>query len=98
MEQICVIKIVSIVLAPIIVIVTLVLCWVPTILHAKLTRDVIYSKIESLIFVDVNECNQTNDTNICEHICYNVVGSYYCECNTGFILDNETNSTCNGRL
>ena len=37
------------------------------------------------IFIkDVSEC--TNGNNACNHICINTVGSYYCDCYTGYHL------------
>ncbi|XP_033749718.1 fibrillin-2-like isoform X2 [Pecten maximus] len=40
-------------------------------------------------FQDVDEC-QTN--NICDHNCVNTVGSYYCTCNAGYSI--RDNTTC----
>ncbi len=47
-----------------------------------------------LFWVDVNEC--TIDTDGCDDICVNEVGSYHCECNVGFELD-EDNHGCSGQ-
>ena len=46
------------------------------------------------ILTDINEC--LNEM-LCDHTCINTAGSYYCECNTGYELDND-NHTCNGKL
>ena len=44
------------------------------------------------IFIDINECQ----SDVCEHNCHNSIGSYYCECNSGYRLDIQTNNTCLG--
>ena len=46
--------------------------------------------------IDIDECQIGNDT--CEHTCHNTIGSFYCECNSGYRLDIQTNSTCNGKF
>ena len=42
--------------------------------------------------VDINECEGYND---CHQICTNTEGSYYCSCDTGFVLTAD-NRTCQG--
>lgn len=37
----------------------------------------------SLYPTDINECLNTN---LCEHTCYNTIGSYNCDCQAGFEL------------
>ena len=39
------------------------------------------------VLTDINEC--TEDTDDCGHECYNTVGSYLCDCPTGYKLDIE---------
>ena len=41
--------------------------------------------------VDINECSA--DSSLCDQICENTVGSYSCNCYTGFML---TGSQCQG--
>ena len=36
------------------------------------------------ISLDVNECTVNNGG--CEHTCHNTHGSFYCTCNSGFVL------------
>ena len=36
------------------------------------------------VFSDIDECRHSNGG--CEHICSNVVGSYKCSCNSGYVL------------
>ena len=45
-------------------------------------------------FPDINECLVATDNN-CSHICDNTNGSYYCQCNSGYILSSDT-TTCFG--
>ena len=40
--------------------------------------------------IDIDECAMDNDN--CAHNCSNTIGSYDCNCRTGYILDN--NSSC----
>ena len=42
--------------------------------------------------IDINECEGYND---CHQICTNTDGSYYCSCDTGFMLAAD-NRTCQG--
>ena len=46
-------------------------------------------------FIDINECKMSNGG--CEHVCTNNNGSFFCTCNAGFILKNDTLS-CAGNL
>ncbi len=44
---------------------------------------------------DINECMvQSNSVLQCDHICINTIGSYRCECNSGYLLD-ANRHTCN---
>ena len=43
-------------------------------------------------FTDINECGINN---ICDHICVNTYGSFYCGCYSGFELQSD-NRTCEG--
>ena len=36
---------------------------------------------------DTNECNSNNGG--CDHSCINEVGSFHCECNDGYVLDDD---------
>ena len=42
---------------------------------------------------DINECAEETDR--CEVDCANTIGSYSCNCNSGFIIDAD-GITCNG--
>ena len=44
--------------------------------------------------LDFNEC--TNDAHLCEHHCYNNVGSYTCDCRIGYRLD-DNGYDCHGK-
>ena len=48
-----------------------------------------------IIFIhpDINECE--NGISGCQHICNNTVGSFYCSCNPGFML-NQDGKYCAG--
>lgn len=52
--------------------------------------SVSYSKL----FVDVDECSVSNGG--CSQICTNTMGSFFCECEVGYELVNETE--CGGEL
>ena len=43
--------------------------------------------------LDINECNTNNGG--CDDTCINTIGSYYCQCDTGYSL-NSDGHTCNG--
>ena len=43
---------------------------------------------------DINECDQNNGK--CSQICFNEVGSYVCECQNGYQLD-QTGLNCDGK-
>ena len=44
---------------------------------------------------DINECSDSNGG--CDDDCINTIGSFYCECDSGYAL--QTNGkTCNGQL
>ena len=44
----------------------------------------------SLISADINECAANTDE--CDHTCINNIGSYECQCRTGFQLSNDAHS------
>ena len=44
------------------------------------------------VISDIDECDGYND---CHQMCTNTEGSYYCSCNTGFVLEAD-NRTCRG--
>ena len=44
--------------------------------------------------LDINECNTSNGG--CNQTCVNEVGSYHCECGTGYTL-NSNNHNCDGK-
>ena len=44
---------------------------------------------------EINECNNNNGG--CEHSCHNTNGSYYCSCNTSYII-NSDNHHCDGKI
>ena len=43
--------------------------------------------------LDIDEC--ATDNGGCDHTCVNNDGSYYCQCNEGYILDDD-NRGCSG--
>ena len=48
-----------------------------------------------IIIIDINECQ--NDNGKCDQICVNEIGSYHCDCRTGYKLDKDEfncQSTC----
>ena len=47
-----------------------------------------------LYLTDINECQE--GTHTCTQRCTNTVGSYMCQCNEGFRL--EDSWTCNGKM
>lgn len=48
------------------------------------------------LYVDIDECS-SNDTNDCNQLCDNTIGSYNCYCNDGYELALDY-VTCVGRL
>ena len=44
---------------------------------------------------DNNECLSNNGG--CEYSCHNTIGSYYCSCNTGYVI-NSDNHHCDGKI
>ena len=47
--------------------------------------------------LDINECASNGGLGLCEQICTNTVGSYYCSCLLGYTV--STNGTsCDGEL
>ena len=47
-----------------------------------------------LTITDINECLTSNGG--CSHTCNNTVGSYYCICSTGYVLQ-PNNHDCEGK-
>ena len=47
------------------------------------------------ITIDINECNTNNGG--CDDSCTNTVGSYYCQCDTGYTLQSNGH-TCSGNV
>ena len=45
--------------------------------------------------IDIDEC--TDGSNKCSQKCVNEEGTYHCECNTGYLLD-QNGLNCNGKL
>lgn len=45
--------------------------------------------------VDIDECYTR--THACQQVCVNQRGSYRCECNTGYTLNND-GKTCTGKV
>ncbi|XP_031735363.1 mannan-binding lectin serine protease 1-like isoform X2 [Anarrhichthys ocellatus] len=46
--------------------------------------------------VDVDECSeQTDEVLLCDHLCHNYIGGYYCSCRHGYLLHSD-NRTCRG--
>ena len=47
-------------------------------------------------FVDEDECS-SSESNACKQVCVNVPGTYVCQCNDGFRL-NDDGRTCAGEI
>ena len=50
----------------------------------------------STIITDINEC--LNNNGLCSHNCTNIVGSYYCECPDGYLLQPNQHDCIRGEL
>ena len=78
--------------APILLVATTVAVRLDFIISQLMKRIVqVYSKFSFIDFyyLDINECEDDNGG--CSQLCINTVGSYYCECNTGYhFIDNST--------
>ena len=48
-----------------------------------------------LYIPDIDECLENTD--LCEHDCYNTHGSYVCDCEPGYKID-ENDFFCSGKL
>ena len=46
-------------------------------------------------FTEIDECAE--DTDRCSQVCSNTVGSYLCDCRTGYTLASD-GATCNGEV
>ena len=49
---------------------------------------------EWILFLDINECE---DGHSCSQICNNLIGSFKCECRSGFLLQADEKE-CLGRF
>ena len=47
------------------------------------------------LLIDINECATNNGK--CAQICTNTLGSNYCSCTAGYMLDNIDNYSCLGK-
>ena len=47
--------------------------------------DVIIMIVPFLVYVDIDECQDGNGN--CSQMCMNTVGSYFCVCQPGFLVD-----------
>ena len=56
------------------------------------TNAELHTYIQTIILTDINEC-ENNST--CDHRCINTIGSFICECNTGYQLNDDL-MTCSG--
>ena len=52
--------------------------------------NVFHLPITPIIFSDINECGLATDD--CDQLCVNDLGSYHCECYTGYFRDNNLSS------
>lgn len=50
---------------------------------------------QNVTVLDINECDIANGG--CQHNCVNTNSSYYCACQTGYVLDYD-NATCLGTI
>ena len=48
----------------------------------------------TLLLTDIDECTDSS-LNSCDQICINTMGSFVCECNTGYQLNDDL-MTCSG--
>ena len=55
---------------------------------------IVYSPINIIMFLDVNECATNNGG--CEHNCMNTEGTFLCSCFNGYTLDNNA-FNCSGK-
>ena len=56
--------------------------------------NIIIYYLITFTLIDINECSEETDG--CDKICINTLGSYYCMCSVGFTLDAD-NHTCLGQ-
>ena len=56
-------------------------------IHIMYTYIYLLMKMHIFISIlpDIDECNDGTDN--CPHICTNTIGSFFCGCNDGFLLD-----------
>ena len=48
------------------------------------------------VYLDQDECEVGNGG--CEQLCNNTIGSFYCDCVSGYILDTDSGKMCNGMI
>ena len=53
----------------------------------------VFLKFLLFYYSDINECNL--NISGCSQECFNTVGSYYCDCDDGYLLGSD-NHTCTG--
>ena len=83
---------------------TLATPWLVMDIHASVTKSqtnisiilIIMEVISStrIRYPDINECNTANGG--CQQECVNEVASFHCECNAGYLLD-ENGYNCSGK-
>ena len=54
--------------------------------------------LTTVLYSDVNECENNAMGAYCEQICINTFGSYHCACYDGYRATNDTNDQCIGNL
>ena len=65
------------------------------VMHSQLAKLKVYFFL-IFLYLDVDECCNLA-LNTCQHICKNTIGSYYCECNEGYMLQSDYR-TCESML
>ena len=58
-----------------------------------MTHKDVNIKFDPVIHPDIDECSENIDA--CDHLCSNNVGSYTCDCRSGYRLASD-GVTCNG--
>ena len=61
-------------------------------MHRSVLYDINSNVIVYYIMVDINECDTNNGD--CSQNCINTDGSYHCECDDGYYLDETDSKTC----
>ena len=60
-----------------------------------LSSTVLFFILYIFLLIDVDECY--NNQHNCDHVCGNIVGSFNCSCQNGFILQPD-GRTCEGMI